>query len=79
MKKTIGEFNHMKCPLYGCKNFYIKDPEDDYETYAFESKNGEICFHENVDESDVPDIDDRTETFCDKCSWHGRYKMLKNI
>jgi len=31
----------MKCPVCSCANFYIKDPEDEYETYEFELKDGQ--------------------------------------
>ena len=41
----------MKCPKCGCEKFYIKDPDDEYETYEFEGRDGEICFDPDVDES----------------------------
>ena len=25
----------MKCPQCGCEKFYVKDPDDEYETYEF--------------------------------------------
>ena len=45
----------MKCPLCGCKKFYLKDPDDEYETYGFDCESGEACFDPGIDDSDVPE------------------------
>ena len=34
----------MKCPICGCEKFYLKDPDDEYETYEFELSDGEVAF-----------------------------------
>jgi hypothetical protein len=39
----------MKCPLCGCKTFYLKDPDDEYETYEFELHDGKVAFGPDVD------------------------------
>ena len=68
----------MKCPVCGCVNFFVKDPEDEYETYEFELQDGNICFDPGDDDSAAPELQDDTEAFCDKCAWHGKLKELKN-
>lgn len=67
-----------KCPLCGSKAFYVKDPDDPYETYEFECKDGEICFDPEMESSDPPEIQENTETFCNKCSWHDRFDKLED-
>jgi hypothetical protein len=66
----------MKCPLCGCEKFYVKDPDDEYETYEFELHDGKAAFGPDVDDSSCPEVCDDTETYCDKCSWHGDFKEL---
>ena len=67
----------MKCPLCGCEKFYIKDPDDEYETYEFGWRDGNVEFSTDVDASDCPEFSDDSEIFCDQCSWHGDTKELK--
>lgn len=64
----------MKCPVCGSIKFYIKDPDDEYETYEFEYKDGEICPCADTGESEFPEMSEATETFCNKCAWHGKLK-----
>ncbi len=66
----------MKCPLCGCEKFYIKDPDDEYETFEFELREGNVEFGPDVDPSSCPQVCDDTDTYCDKCSWHGDFKEL---
>ena len=68
----------MKCPQCGCVEFYVKDPDDEYETYEFGWRDGNVEFGVDVDSSSCPDIVDDTETFCDKCSWHGSVRDLRD-
>jgi len=67
----------MKCPTCGCMKFYVKDPDDEYETCEFECRDGEIVFSSLVDESEAPEIKKQTETFCDRCVWHGEFGELE--
>ena len=67
----------MSCPICGCQRFYLKDPDDEYETYPFELKDGRVCFDTDVDASGAPQVDEKTETFCDRCAWHGPFKQMK--
>lgn len=66
----------MKCPLCGCTEFYVKDPDDEYDIYEFNCKDGDIVFDDAKGENDVPEISDATETYCDKCAWHGKMETL---
>jgi hypothetical protein len=67
----------IKCPICGCTKFYVKDPDDEYETCEFECKDGEIVFNPEIDKTEQPDIGNETRTFCDKCAWHGNFNELK--
>jgi hypothetical protein len=66
-----------KCPLCGCEKFYVKDPDDEYETYAFECRDGEVCFDPEAEACNPPTPGSDTETFCDRCAWHDRMDALK--
>ena len=66
----------MKCPLCSSVNFYIKDPQDEYETYEFELKDGQVEYSSEDEAAAAPGVQDQTETFCNKCSWHGKFKEL---
>lgn len=65
-----------KCPVCGCKQFYVKNPDDEYDIYEFECKEGEICFDPEVDASDAPEVDEGTETYCNDCAWHDKFEKL---
>ncbi|MEZ4604885.1 MAG: hypothetical protein R2861_16230 [Desulfobacterales bacterium] len=53
----------MKCPFCGCQKFYIKDMDDEFETYGFDCTSGDVCFDPEIDTSDIPDVcDDSTST-----------------
>lgn len=66
----------MACPMCGSKQFYVKDPNDDYDTYAFDLEAAGIVFSEDVDESTCPEVTEETETYCSRCAWHGRFEEL---
>jgi len=63
----------MKCPTCGCETFYVKDPEDEFEIHEFSCSEGMIEFSDDIDAQDRPDIKADTETFCNKCAWHGKF------
>ena len=63
----------MKCPICGCLSFYVKDPDDAFETHEFDIKDGEVVFQ--FDSSGMLNPD--TETYCNNCAWHGRFVELK--
>jgi hypothetical protein len=68
----------MKCPFCGCQSFYLKDPEDEYETYDFDVEKGTVTFKPEVDESDVPELQEETQCYCNQCAWNGKFEELKN-
>jgi len=70
----------MKCPVCGSLNFFVKAPDDEYETYDFELKGEEVAFNPEAAESNSPKVksDSDTEVFCEKCSWHDKFQKLKN-
>jgi len=66
----------LKCPLCGSHSFYTKDPTDPYEIYEFYLSEGKIVFSSEADESDLPEVDQETETYCNRCAWHDKLKAL---
>jgi hypothetical protein len=66
-----------KCPICGCEEFYVKDPEDEFEIYDFRCKDGKIFFDEKIEKEKIPDIKDETETHCNRCKWHDKLEKLK--
>ncbi len=67
----------MTCPMCGCQHFYVKDPDDDYEMHAFDLQCGEAVFTAEEAGEARPQISDATETYCDSCSWHGKFRELR--
>ncbi|UCG12666.1 MAG: hypothetical protein JSU72_19675 [Deltaproteobacteria bacterium] len=65
------------CPLCGSQSFYVKDAEDEYEIYEFDLKGGEIVFTPEAGTSELPEVGGDTETFCNRCAWHGNLKSLR--
>lgn len=65
-----------KCPYCGSTGFFVKDPVDQYETYEFHFQDGKMVMPDTGQASNHPDIVSDTETFCQKCTWHGAYKNL---
>ena len=67
----------MKCPDCGAKRFYVKDPEDQYNIFEFDlTEEGAIMFDEE-NSSDQIEVVEETETYCDRCAWHDKFKTLK--
>ncbi len=67
----------MKCPMCGSHDFYVKDPEDEYETYGLDMVGGNVVFNAEVEVSDAPELTEDSETYCDQCAWHGKLEELK--
>ena len=67
----------MACPVCRSMKFYIKDPDDAYETYDFEYVDGDICFEDDQDMDQPQEVDADREIFCQKCAWHGPFKQVK--
>jgi hypothetical protein len=66
----------MPCPVCGCTEFYLKDPEDEFETYEFELEGAGPAFRSPPESDAALELADDTETFCNRCSWHGKFKEL---
>ena len=69
----------MKCPACGSQSFYTKDPEDQYNIFEFDLKDGEIIFNAEGTESNPLDVVEGTETFCKQCARHDKFKSLKQV
>ena len=67
----------MECPLCGCQDFFVKDPEDEFETHEFSVAGDEVSFSADAEGALVPEVRNTTETFCNRCSWHGKFQELK--
>jgi len=67
----------MKCPYCNSEKFYVKDPEDEYEVYAFKCLDNVVHFEDVVDENAAPQVTADTETYCDRCAWHGKLSEMK--
>ena len=66
-----------KCPVCGCRQFHVKNPDDAYDIYEFEYLDGEVRFAPDVDQEACPRINDSTPTFCNACKWQDKFKTLK--
>ncbi len=67
----------MECPDCGAQEFYVKDPEDQYNITEFDLEKGVINYSTEDADSDPLPVDDETETYCDRCAWHDKFKVLK--
>ena len=67
----------MKCPDCGAKRFYVKDPEDEYSLCEFSLENGIVEYLNDESDAEHLEVMDETETFCDRCAWHDKFKTLK--
>jgi hypothetical protein len=67
----------MKCPICGCQEFFVKDADDEFETREFSVAGGDVRFSAGAEGESVPKVQEATETFCNRCSWHGKLQELK--
>lgn len=66
-----------KCPVCGCKQFHVKNPDDAYDIYEFECQDGIVRFDADLDADECPTINEDTEAFCNACAWHDRFDRIK--
>ena len=66
-----------KCPACKSENFYLKDPDDEYEIFEFDLQEGEMIFLGNEGLKDPPPLRDETRIFCNRCAWNGRKTDLE--
>jgi len=69
----------MACPLCRSAKFYIKDPEDEYETHEFELTQDHIRFEDEENMEEVPEVTKECEIFCQRCAWHGPFDSLDKL
>lgn len=67
----------MKCPDCGCERFYVKDPTDQYNLFEFDLIDGVIVPIDKESEANHLEVQEETETYCDKCAWHDKFESLK--
>ena len=67
----------MKCPYCGHQRFFFKDPEDEFETFAFDCETGQVCFDPDLTLDDIPPLENETRIFCDKCAWNGAFSEIR--
>jgi len=65
----------MKCPDCGCESFYVKDPDDQFNIFEFDLKEGAII--PRTTEEEQLQVEEETETYCERCAWHDKFKALK--
>lgn len=61
----------MACPVCRCESFYIKNPQDRFETRDFEYKNGLVKYTETDDDVVGLEVTPECEIYCQRCAWHG--------
>lgn len=69
--------NNGRCPVCGARQFYIKDPDDQYNIAMFRLDSGEVIYENEEPDSDQIAIDGDSEVFCEKCAWHDKFLMLQ--
>ncbi len=65
----------MPCPVCRSTGFYLKDPDDPYETTDFTVEDGAPVFAQG--EGEAPELTGESQIFCNICSWHGKLDELK--
>jgi len=66
-----------KCPACKSENFYLKDPNDEFEIFEFDLQEGEMIFLGNEGSKHPPPLRDETRIFCNRCAWNGRKTDLE--
>ena len=67
----------MECPYCRRRNFYLKDPDDEFETFEFDFREGEAVFAEKKGTRSSLFLEKDTPIFCNRCAWRGRMEDLK--
>ena len=63
----------MTCPQCKSEKFYVKDPEDAYDTHEFETGKDGFQF---ADPECALEISAEQKIYCSCCAWHGRFAEL---
>lgn len=67
----------MACPICQSKDFYTKNPSDEYDIFEFTCQNGRIEYEDEESEEDAPKMDENPEIFCQRCAWHGKISAVE--
>ena len=65
----------MACPVCRSTKFYVKDPDDPFETTEF-ALDGGVPQFPGMD-SEAPELTGQSEVFCEVCAWHGKLDEVK--
>lgn len=63
------------CPVCKCNSFYIKNPDDSYETYEIDM--AKFVGKPEDGQPEWCEISKDTVVYCNRCSWHGDMGKLK--
>lgn len=61
----------MACPVCKSDQFYVKDPDDEYEIYEFQVLQGKLHLKDAGSGADAARMAETRDVFCNRCSWHG--------
>ena len=67
----------MACPVCQSKQFYVKDPQDEYELFEFGTQGGQVQFDDPQAADAAPAVTGEQEIFCRRCSWHGPFERAE--
>jgi len=66
-----------RCPVCGAQQFFVKDPEDQYNIAAFQVDSGAIIYETEEADADRIRVGNDSEVFCEKCAWHDTFLVLQ--
>ena len=66
----------MACPICKSDQFYVKNPDDDFDIYEFQYEAGKVTFADSELDAEVGDITQKREVYCQRCAWHGKKDAL---
>lgn len=67
----------MHCPDCGSQRFYVKADDDPFTIFEFDIRDGQIVPDDASNDADMPPMSGATETYCDRCAWHGSFRVLQ--
>jgi hypothetical protein len=65
-----------RCPVCGAQQFYVKDPDDQYNISTFSLDSGNVKYSDEEPGADQIAVLDDSEIFCEKCAWHDKFISL---
>jgi hypothetical protein len=67
----------MACPICKSDHFYVKDPDDEFETYEFQVQKEGLDFQDPDQKELASPLVATGEIYCSRCSWHGLKKQIE--